>query len=86
MLPHGLRPLSGTPGVTHIVGIGEEAGAGDGESPYMAPRKGGLINLGEREASSFVRVDDVKVVIVGIVEGGVTSARWVSKIPCLCHW
>ncbi|KAH0562980.1 hypothetical protein GP486_002458 [Trichoglossum hirsutum] len=61
------------------LGIGDEAGTGDSDDPYMALCNWGLINLGECEAPSFIRADDAKVVIVDIAKGGITSARGVPK-------
>jgi hypothetical protein len=54
---------------------GEEANASDYDTPHMIPTEGSFVNLCKSKASPFVRIRDVCVIIVEIVEGSVASRR-----------
>lgn len=72
---HGARlglcvvPVNNTEHVGHqtngedVVGIGEETDTSDENGADVVPSKGSLVDLGERETATLVRVDDMSVAV-----------------------
>ena len=58
---------------THIIGIGEEANAGDNTGADVIPSEGSLVDLGESETTSLIGIVDVDEVVMEVVVGIVTS-------------
>jgi len=75
----GVLPVDDTKHVGHetngedVVGIGEETGTGDEDGANVVPTELGLVNLSKSKTSALVWVGDVCVVVVKVVEGGVTT-------------
>ena len=70
---HGANQIDGE----DVVGVGEEADASHHDSPDVIPAKWGLVDLGQGQTTSFVWVGDMSVIVVEVVEGGVTARRLV---------
>ena len=81
----GIVPVDDSQHVRHqadskdIVGIGEEPDSSDDDGPNMVPSERGLVNFGESKSSSLIRVSDMGVVIVKVVECSIATTR------LLCH-
>lgn len=76
----GVDPVNNTKHVGHetngedVVGIGEETGTSDENGTNVVPTELGLVDLSESKTSALVWVGNVCVVVVKVVESGVTTS------------
>lgn len=56
-----------------VVRIGEETDPGHDDGADMVPTKGSLVYFGQSKTASLVGVGDMSVIIVEVVEGGISA-------------
>jgi hypothetical protein len=61
-----------------VVAVGEEAGAGHQTGAHMVPAKRRLVDFGQGQTTTLIRVLDVREVVVEVVERVVPAGRLVS--------
>jgi hypothetical protein len=57
----------------YVVGVGEEAHAGDNAGTNMIPSKRSLVDLGQSQTTTLIGILNVSKVIVKVVKGIVAS-------------
>ena len=68
-----------------VVGVREEADAGDDDGADVVPAERSLVDFRESEAAALVGVGDVSVVIVEVVEGS-CDTMFSYGIACCVMW